>query len=471
MRHFERAMTIHRPLRTSGPVALIRPSEEDREPACVPVRRAKREASKLLRRIERARDAGRARQVRYLTNRYLRSHSVKLMATAKVNAILKGAERAKSQELVAIAGGIDLFQPAEEQADLIPIKKASGGTRLLTIFGLRRSVQQWIVQQLLMRLHRPDPRQFALRHGEDGRNRAAQAVITAMRGNARWFVGLDIADFFTSIDTRRLHTLLPLPHRVIDNVIRPPSIDDIRVRFDGHVDVLRLAEASQAGISQGSRTSPIVADIVIKYVLDGFQCPATVINYADDFGVMAPTRSEAQAIAQSLIRAVAHSPAGCLQLRSKAHRTARRIADGFDFLGYRFRRRRGSVICEPSDRNLGSFNRKTCAFLRSAEAGNPLALMHLRRFMRSWWSAFPLVDVHLGQNDYFFARHHVKELTRRRLRRALPLAQMAMSFDGSDFMPLPPRAEIIQTARLIRENTARRVPSVPRYRSNVPHWN
>ena len=122
VRHFERAMTIYRPLRTSGPVPLIRPSEADREPACVPVRRAKREASKLLRRIERARDAGKTRQVRYLTNRYLRSHSVKLMATAKVNAILKGAERAKSQELVAIARGIDLFQPAEEQADLIPIK-------------------------------------------------------------------------------------------------------------------------------------------------------------------------------------------------------------------------------------------------------------------------------------------------------------------------------------------------------------
>jgi Reverse transcriptase (RNA-dependent DNA polymerase) len=285
-------MTTYRPLRTSGPVPLIRPLEAEWEPARVPVRRAKKEAARQLRRIERARDAGDKRQVRYLTDRYLRSYSVKLAATAKVNTILKGGERAKSKELVAIARTIDPFRPADEQADVVPIKKANGNTRLLTLFGLKRSTEQRMVQQLLRPLHRPDPRQYAMQEGEDGRSQASQAVVNAMRGDAHWFIGLDITDYFPSIDTRRLHSLIPLPRRVIDNVICPPAIDDVRVRYNGHVDVIRLAEASQSGVSQGSRTSPIVADIVIKHILDGLHLPATIINYADDFGVMARTKRD-----------------------------------------------------------------------------------------------------------------------------------------------------------------------------------
>jgi hypothetical protein len=310
-----------------------------------------------------------------------------------------------------------------------------------------------------------------MQEDEDGRSEAAQAALNAMRNGARWFVGLDITDFFPSIDTRRLHNLIPLPDRVIDNVICPPQLDDVRVRYNGHVNVLRLAEASQSGISQGSRTSPIVADIVIKHVLDGLYLPAAVINYADDFGVMARTKREVTAIAQSLIRALAHSPAGCLQLRNKVHGTARRVADGFEFLGYYFRSRRGTVICQPADKNLVNFNSKTCAYISAAEAGNPNALLHLRRYMRSWWSAFPLVSAHLNGNDLFFARHHVHELVRRRHRRALPLTEMAMTFGDDDFAPLPPQSEIVRVARAIRERRASRAPKRPLYRSNVPHWN
>ena len=463
-------MTPYRSLRTSGPVPLIRPLEDEWEPARVPVRRAKKQAAKLFRRIERARDAGDRRQVRYLTDRYLRSYSGKLAATAKVNTILKGGERAKSKELVAIARTIDPFRPAAEQADVVPIKKANGNTRLLTLFGLKRSTEQRMVQLLLRRLHRPDPRQYAMQEGEDGRNGAARAVANAIRDDARWFIGLDITDYFTSIDTRRLHNLIPLPRRVIDNVICPPAMNDVRVRYNGLVDVLRLAEASQSGVSQGSRTSPIVADIVIKHILDGLHLPATVINYADDFGVMARTKREVTAIAQSLIRALAHSPAGCLQLRNKVHGTARRVADGFEFLGYHFKSRRGTVICQPADKNLVNFNSKTCTYILAAVAGNPKALQHLRRYMRSWWSAFPLVGAHLNGNDLFFARHHVHELVRRRHRRALPLAEMAMAFGDDDFAALPPQSEIARAAQVIRERRASRARKRPLLRSHVPHW-
>jgi hypothetical protein len=469
--YIERAMTTYRPLRISGPVPLNRPSQTEWAPPRVPIRRAKKQAAKLLRRIERARDAGHRRQVRYLTYRYLRSFSVKLAAAAKVNTILKGGERAKSKELVATARTIDPFRPADEQAHVVPIKKANGNTRLLTLFGLKRSTEQWMVQQVLRRLHRPDPRQYAMQEGEDGRNQAAQAIINAMRGDARWFIGLDITDYFPSIDTRRLHNLLPLPDRVIDNVICPPAMDDVRVRYNGHVNVLRMAEASQSGISQGSRTSPIVADIVIKHILDGLQLPATNINYADDFGVMARTKREVTAIAQSLIRAFAHSPVGCLQLRNKVHGTARRVADGFEFVGYHIRSRRGTIICQPTDKNLVNFNRKTCGFILDAEAGNPNALLRLRRYMRSWWSAFPLVRAHLDGNDLFFARHHVHELVRRRHRRALPLAEMAMTMCDDGFAPLPPHSEIMRAAQAIRERRAGRASRRTLYRSNVPHWN
>ncbi|RPF72154.1 reverse transcriptase domain-containing protein [Aurantiacibacter spongiae] len=463
-------MTPYRPLRTYGLVPLNHPPTDEWEPARVPIRRAKKATAKLLRRIERARDAGDRRQVRYLTDRYLRSYSVKLAATAKVNTILKGGERAKSKELIATARTIDPFRPAGEQAHVVPIKKDNGSTRLLTLFGLKRSTEQRMVQQLLCRLHRPDPRQHAMQEGEDGRNEAAKAVLNAVDGDARWFIGLDITDYYPSIDTRRLHNLIPLPRRIIDNVICPPAMDDVRVRYNGLVDVLRLAEASQSGVSQGSRTSPIVADIVIKHILDGLHCPATVINYADDFGVMARTKREVTTIAQSLVRALAHSPAGCLQLRNKVHGTARRVADGFEFLGYHFRSRRGTVICQPADKNLIKFNTKTCAYILEAEAGHAKALLRFRRYMKSWWSSFPLVRAHLDGNDMFFARHHVRELVRRRYRRTMPLAEIALEMDGENFAPLPPHTEIMRIAQTIRERRNSRIGKRPTYRTDVPWW-
>jgi hypothetical protein len=211
-------------------VPLNRPQRAEWVAPRVPVRRAKREADKLLRRIERAKASGHQRQARHLTHRYLRSYSAKLAATATVNPILKGGERARSRELVAIAGTIDPFRSAHEPAHVVPIRKGNGNMRLLTVFGLKRSTEQWMVQQLLRRLHTPDPRQHAMQEDADGRNEAAQAAINAMRDGARWFVGLDITDFFPSIDTRRLHNLIPLPGRVIDNVICPPPMDDVRVR-------------------------------------------------------------------------------------------------------------------------------------------------------------------------------------------------------------------------------------------------
>ena len=342
--------------------------------------------------------------------------------------------------------------------------------RLLTVFGLKRSTEQWMVQQLLRRLHTPDPRQHAMQEDEDGRSEAAQAAINAMRNGARWFVGLDITEFFPSIDTRRLHDLIPLPDRVIDNVICPPPMDDVRVRYNGHVNIIRLAEASQSGISQGSRTSPIVADIVIKHILGGLYLPATVINYADDFGAMARTKREVTAIAQSLIRAMVHSPVGCLQLRNKVHRTARRVADGFEFLGYHFRMRRGAVICQPTDKNLTKFNRRVCEFIAAAEGGSAKALQHLRRYTRSWWSAFPLTGPHLSGGDLFFARHHVRELVRIRRRRALPLAEMAMRGGEHDFAPLPPQSDISRVAQAIRGRSANNSRGRAIYQSHVPHW-
>lgn len=455
-------MTICSPRPASGAVELARPRAEERSALRVTLQRAKRERAKLVRRLKRACDSGDTARAKGLQHLLLSSFSGRLCAAAEVNPVLKSAERAQSCELVAIASRMNAFRATDEAANAIAADKRNGGWRCLTIFGLERAALQSLACTAIRPFHTPDPRQFAIRGG--GHNEAARKVHQGIADGYTWFIGLDIASFYSSIERRLLTHIIPAPARVIEHVICPPPSEAIRIRRVGRALYgLRLAEASQSGISQGSRSSPLIAELVVKEMLTRFAPDIRIINVADDFGIMARTKRDADAITLALTRASARSPAGRFQLRPKPHSGPRRACDGFDFLGYHFRKRRSHTTCRPSDRNETKFNTRVHDLATKALDGSPDALTRLRRYVKAWWGSFPLHKPHLADADFWWARRHVREVVRRHQRAALPLIEIAMEWGENDYAPLPPVAELSQLRRDIRRRH-------PTHRSRVEHW-
>ena len=441
---------------------MVRPAVEEHVAPRVALRRATRNRAKMLLRIDRALADGDQERAKGLQRRLLSSFSAKLCAVAEVNLKLKSAERARSRELVAIASQISAYRETEEDAHAIALPKQSNAWRCVTIFGLRRAALQSLVCTAIRPFHKPDPRQFAITGG--GHNEAARHIRQAVADGYTWFVGLDITSFYNSIERRALTDIVPAPLGVIEHVIGPPPAEAICIRKVGMaLSGIRLAEASQSGISQGSRSSPLIAEIVVKRLLTQFPLDVRIVNVADDFAIMARSKRDADAVTLALTRAAARSPAGRFQLRPKAHDRARRACDGFEFVGYRFRKRRSSVQVEPSDGNLTKFNSRVYEIAVEMERGRPDAATALRRYVINWWRAFPLCNAHLAEQDYSWARHHVREVIRHNRPRLGPLVQMAMEWEGHTFAPLPHRDERTELARAIRR-------AHPAHRSRVPHW-
>lgn len=454
--------SIFLPRYASGPVRLIRPHASDHVSPRVPLRRGDKAKTKLQRRIGRALECGETARAKGLQELYLRSFSARLCAVAETNPRLRSAERARSRELVAIASRMSAFRTSEEAVKVVPANKEGGGWRPLAIFGLERAALQSLPCSAIRPFHNPDPRQFA--GPGAGHNEAARRVRQALADGQKWFVGLDIGSFYSTIEKEALAKIVPLPRRVIEHVICPPPVAAVRI---GHVGRAlcgaRLVEASQSGISQGSRSSPLIAEIVVKGMLARFAPDVRIINLADDFGIMARSKRDAEAISTTLIRASARSPAGRFQLRPKHHTGSRRSCDGFDFLGYRFRARRSHIWVAPSERNYIRFNTRVLDFAVRMRDGDLRALAELRRYVRAWWGSFPIYDPHIVHADYFWARRQTTEVVRRHCPAALPLVRAAMEWANRDYAPLPSGQNLLRLVKPIRQ---RRIS----HRSMVPHW-
>ncbi|MGH7429557.1 MAG: reverse transcriptase domain-containing protein, partial [Candidatus Methylomirabilaceae bacterium] len=121
--------------------------------------------------------------------------------------------------------------------------------------------------------------------------RSAHDAIRALdravhRGKVRWILEADIASFFDSLDRSKLKEMLQV--RIADGSL---------LRLIGkclHVGVLDGAEYSEPerGTTQGSGLSPLLGNVYLHYVLDGWferevkprlRGEATLIRYADDF--------------------------------------------------------------------------------------------------------------------------------------------------------------------------------------------
>lgn len=145
------------------------------------------------------------------------------------------------------------------------------------------------------------------------------------------------------------------------------------------------------GLPQGAATSSIAAEIAIASVLSKVTLPKGVVlkTFADDLVILGRAYTDVTAAVMALRSAFKRARVGTLELRTV---TLGRITKGFDFVGYRLRRRHGRLEAKPIPKRIAGLMARLYATLLRLEGGIADRRDDLRRLIRSWRSAFRAAD-------------------------------------------------------------------------------
>lgn len=339
----------------------------------------------------------------------LGSFSAKLLAYEAANKKVRPRKKLATAQLIAAAEALNPFARENERVILQVELKADGYThRPIHSFGIHHRARQYLCRMALNPFLLPDLReeQFGTRKG--GRDEIAGRIKEGIEnGGINYFAELDVEDFYPSIFTDRgvddqslpLTDWLPLPEQVIRNCLLPRNFR-IHSLLD-HIpptEGISLTIASRAGLSQGSATSPLIAEAICSTFLSSavpeFLAGVLAFNFADNFGIGGKSAKSVKQAMLALKRSAERCPRGSFWLKEKQ---SRKVESGFDFLGYHFQRTNsGRTDISVSDRNAKRFAERVRSLLKDCRAStyNQAALndgiIALQRYVESWCAGFSL---------------------------------------------------------------------------------
>lgn len=377
-------------------------------PATVCVRRAMRHERKLRLKIAKAHAQGSQKQAAHLTRVYLQSFDARYIATLIAYRKLKSHRRPPKALLPEIAASLDPWRGSSEEVVVNFKPKASNehDFRPIMDFGIENRALQHLVWGALKAQADLHHNQFYTRGGGPA---AVHTVMEALAAGHNWVIETDIVNFYPSFDGDRLPGLLPLPKEVTTNVIIashlnlvPGNIlkcfgpDDGSEQTEGVDGPLAdaLAEARR-GIPQGSAVSPLVTEVLLAPVISQLPDSGRAMAYADNIQVMAREENDAVSMTKALWSALEAHPAGPLWPKLVRYSKPN---EGFEFLGCAFKVKNGCYTVAPSPKNLAKFGHALHCGLKQVEDPSQSAKMRrnqasqLRRYVRSWTSAFSMWD-------------------------------------------------------------------------------
>jgi len=202
-------------------------------------------------------------------------------------------------------------------------------------------------------------------------------VTLARKASAPWVLEADIKGCFDNISHDWLLNNIPLPRKILGQWLK-----------SGYMEASTLHETDR-GTPQGGIISPILCNMT----LDGLQDLVTVgrnkklrklnvVRYADDFIITAAT----PAILQDMIRPDLDAFLADRGLTLSAEKTQiSHIDQGFDFLGFHFRKHKGKLLTKPSKLKARELLDKVRHCLNTFR-GVPfhVLLLQLNSILRGW---------------------------------------------------------------------------------------
>lgn len=388
---------------------------------------ARKAETKMVRKIENCLINGNQRRAKALLREYLKSFSAKLVAFEKANNKLKPRFRRTAEQLIEEARDLNPFQVEREPVQLrlmvkdnspkrIAYKLRWKDHRLVQSFGLRHKARQYLCKRVLELYLLPSlrPDQTGVQ-GTRHADAIAKIIRTIESGELRYFLELDVENFFPNIGTGdhnrdgdsiyRLEDWLPLPKRIIQTCVlsKHNTVDLSRIPS---TSILSQRMDSQRGIPQGSASSPLIASYVMAQLLDALErriCAGThLVSYVDNVGIYGSKPVQLMIARLALMLECSSSRFGTLRLKDRFRLV--NADHGFDFLGYHIKRvvtdGQSKAVVTVSKTGLLKFRREVRRRLKDARITSHVpnaaecredAIYSMQQFVQGWCAGYSCV--------------------------------------------------------------------------------